>query len=79
MFMTESLREKTSDATLTYYCPARVDSLITSIVTVVILVLLVMPVVAMYELSNAGKRASAFEAIGVLITSTLVFGIAMSA
>ena len=78
VFMTKSLREKTSDPDLKYYAPARVDTLVGVIITVIIFVLLILPVVAMYELSDIGEHASAFEAIGILIIFTLVFGMAMS-
>jgi hypothetical protein len=78
LFLTKSLSEKTSDPDLRYYSPARVDTLVGIIITMIIFVLLVLPVVAMYELSGIGKRQSAFEAIGILIVSTLVFGMAMS-
>jgi FtsH-binding integral membrane protein len=78
MFVTPELREKTADATLDYYAPKRVDNLVNIIITVVIFVLLILPVVAMYELSDVSQRASPFEAIGILIVFTLLFGTAMS-
>ena len=76
--MTKSLREKTKDPDLKYYAPARVDTLVGVVITVIIFFLLVLPVVVMYEMSDIGKRASAFEAIGILIIFTLLFGMAMS-
>ncbi|KAK3725217.1 hypothetical protein LTR37_000728 [Vermiconidia calcicola] len=78
VFMTKSLREKTKDPNLRYYAPARVDTLVGIIITTIIFILLVLPVVALYEISSVGERASAFEAIGILIIFTLVFGMAMS-
>ena len=78
VFMTKSLREKTSDPDLKYYAPARVDTLVGVVITMIIFVLLVLPVVVMYELTNIGESASAFEAIGILIIFTLTFGMAMS-
>jgi len=78
LFVTPELREKTSDATLDYYAPKRVDKLVNVIITVVIFVLLILPVVAMYKLSDVSQRASPFEAIGILIVFTLLFGTAMS-
>ena len=54
------------------------DKLVNCIITLVIFILMVLPVVAMYELSGMGESASAFEAISVLIISTLLFGLAMS-
>ncbi|RMY67076.1 hypothetical protein D0864_11671 [Hortaea werneckii] len=62
-----------------YYAPARVDKLVGFIITGVIFMLLVLPVVALYELSNVGRRESPFEAIGILIIFTLLFAAAMSA
>ncbi|RMY52888.1 hypothetical protein D0865_05550 [Hortaea werneckii] len=73
------LQEKTSDPRLQYYAPARVDKLVGFIITGVIFMLLILPVVALYELSNVGRRESPFEAIGILIIFTLLFAAAMSA
>ncbi|KAM0708667.1 hypothetical protein Q7P35_005319 [Cladosporium inversicolor] len=78
LFVTPELREKTSDTLLNYYAPKRVDKLVNVIIAAVIFVLLILPVVAMYELSNVSQRASPFEAIGILIIFTLLFGTAMS-
>lgn len=78
LFKTHELREKTSERRLRYYTPARVDALVNAIITILVFVLLVLPVVAMYELSNLGRGASPFEAIGLLIVFTLLFGMAMS-
>ena len=76
--MTPELRKKTTDIHVHYYAPERVDKLVNAIITAVIFVLLVLPVVAMYELSNVSQRAAPFESIGILIVFTLVFGMAMS-
>ena len=76
--MTPELREKTQDTRLNYYDPRKVDKLVNCIITVVIFILMVLPVVAMYELSNMGTRANPFEAIGILIIFSLLFGLAMS-
>ncbi|RMY92271.1 hypothetical protein D0861_02588 [Hortaea werneckii] len=73
------LQEKTTDASLQYYAPARVDKLVGFIITGVIFMLLILPVLALYELSNVGRRESPFEAIGILIIFTLLFAAAMSA
>lgn len=78
IFVTKELQMKTSDPSVLYYAPARVDTLVGLIITFIIFVLLILPVVAMYELSNLGQRASPFEAIGILIVFTLLFGTAMS-
>ncbi|RMZ28387.1 hypothetical protein D0859_07535 [Hortaea werneckii] len=79
LFITQELQEKTTDARLQYYAPARVDKLVGFIITGVIFMLLILPVVALYELSNVGRRESPFEAIGILIIFTLLFAAAMSA
>jgi hypothetical protein len=59
------------------YVPERIDRLTNAIITAVIFVLLVLPVVAMYELSSVNKRSSPFGAIGILILFTLLFCVAM--
>ena len=50
------------------------------IITVVIFILLVLPVLTMYRITafNSNSHAAYFNAIGVLITFTLLFGAAMS-
>ena len=40
--------------------------------------LLVLPVVAMYELTAVGDRNSTFDAVGILVVFTLLFSAAMS-
>ncbi|RMY40110.1 hypothetical protein D0866_01481 [Hortaea werneckii] len=79
LHLLDELQEKTSDPRLQYYAPARVDKLVGFIITGVIFMLLILPVVALYELSNVGRRESPFEAIGILIIFTLLFAAAMSA
>ncbi|KAK4540552.1 hypothetical protein LTR36_009082 [Oleoguttula mirabilis] len=79
MFLTPELRAKSSDEDIHYYAPERVETLVNAIITGIIFILLILPVVAMYELSDIGRRASPFEAIGILIIFTLLFGGAMSA
>ena len=76
--MTHELRVKTSDRHVQYYASERIDKLVNVVITAVIFVLLILPVVAMYELSSVSQRASPFEAIGILIVFTLLFGTAMS-
>jgi uncharacterized membrane protein YhaH (DUF805 family) len=79
IFLTPELRAKTCDEDVHYYSPARIESLVNIIITVIIFVLLVLPVVALYELTDVGRSASPFVAIGILIIFTLLFGGAMSA
>lgn len=78
MFLSPELREKTSDPRLHYYSPARVDILVNLIITAVIFILLIIPVVVLYTMSGSGQSTTAFEAIGILIIFTLLFGAAMS-
>lgn len=78
IFMTPELREKTSNKGINYYSSSRVDTLVNIIIAAIIFILLVIPVVVLYELSNMGSKASPFEAIGILIIFTLLFGGAMS-
>lgn len=75
--MTKELEDKTSEDFVRYYDPVRVDKLVNIIITAIIFVLLVLPVVALYEMSDASK-ATPFEAIGILVVFTLIFGMAMS-
>lgn len=79
MFLTPELRAKSSDEDIHYYSPERVEKLVNMIITGIIFILLILPVVALYELSDVGTRASPFEAIGILIIFTLLFSGAMSA
>ena len=51
LFVSPELREKTTDKQIHYYSPARVDSLVNILITAVIFVLLVIPVVVLYQLS----------------------------
>ena len=76
--MTKSLREKTNDPHVKYFAPAHVDTLVGTIITMIIFILLVLPVVVLYELSNMKQETTPLVAIGVLIIFTLLFGLAMS-
>lgn len=75
--MTKELCDKTSLDDVVYYDSFRVDKLVNLIITAIIFVLLVLPVVAMYEMSIV-RDDSPFEAIGLLMIFTLVFATAMS-
>lgn len=77
IFLTPELREKTANKHIHYYAPNRVDALVNMIITFFVFILMVLPVVVLYEMSDIGT-ASPFEAIGVLIMFTLLFGCAMS-
>ncbi|KAF7682149.1 hypothetical protein GT037_001125 [Alternaria burnsii] len=78
MFATKELREKTSDKCTFYYSQSRIEKLVGLIITVMIFVLLVLPVVAMYQLTSVGDRNSTFDAVGILVVFTLLFSAAMS-
>jgi len=78
LFMTAELREKTDDPDIRYYAPARVDTLVGLVITMVIFVLLLIPVFSMFILTEFGTKASAFEAIAILLLFTLLFAFAMS-
>ena len=54
------------------------DSLVSTIITLVIIVLLVLPIVGMFRLSTDNNRADTFTAIGILVVSTLLFCAIMS-
>ncbi|KAK5120562.1 hypothetical protein LTR85_006218 [Meristemomyces frigidus] len=78
VFLTPELRAKCKDGDVDYYAPSRINALVNIIITIVIFILLIMPVVIMYEVTNLGQRQSALDAIGVLIVFTLIFGMAIS-
>lgn len=78
LFLTPELREKCKSGDVEYFAPARIDKLVNIIITLVIFVLLVLPVVVMYEVTDISHEQSALDAIGVLIVFTLVFGMAIS-
>lgn len=54
------------------------EKLVGLIITLIIFVLLVLPVVAMYELTSVGNRDSTIDAVGLLVVFTLLFSAAMS-
>jgi len=78
LFATKELREKTSDKCMFYYSQSRIEKLVGLIITIMIFILLVLPVVAMYQLTSIGDRNSTFDAVGILVVFTLLFSAAMS-
>lgn len=72
------MRELSGDATISYYHPRRVEGLVAIVITAIIFVLLVIPVVLMYNLTSLGNRNSTLDAIGVMVVFTLLFSAAMS-
>ncbi|KAK0309585.1 hypothetical protein LTR82_015073 [Friedmanniomyces endolithicus] len=79
IFITEELRNKTDNIRINYYAPRRVEALVNLIITAIIFTLLVVPVVLLCEMAEAGGTTTPFESIGVLVVFTLLFGLAMSA
>ncbi|EMF11142.1 uncharacterized protein SEPMUDRAFT_150153 [Sphaerulina musiva SO2202] len=82
IFLTRELQNKTGDEKdkkyISYFAPARIDALVNFIITVIIFILLVLPVVVMYRITETSAAQSPLDAIGVLIVFTCVFGMAMS-
>ncbi|KAF2734548.1 hypothetical protein EJ04DRAFT_493232 [Polyplosphaeria fusca] len=78
IFATPELRAKTKDDCIHYYSSSRIEKLVDIIITLVIFVLLIIPVVLMYNLTSVGKHHRIFDAVGVLVVFTLVFSAAMS-
>ncbi|KAF7185019.1 hypothetical protein HII31_13642 [Pseudocercospora fuligena] len=78
-FLTQELRDKTDSKYINYFSPAKIDTLVNVIITIVIFILLVLPVIIMYRVTEMGKSRSPLDAIGVLIVFTLIFGMAVSA
>ncbi|EON62312.1 hypothetical protein W97_01533 [Coniosporium apollinis CBS 100218] len=78
LFCNSELRRKTIDENAHYYSAARIETFVALLITCVIFILLVLPVVAMYELTCNSSRDATFDAVGVLIVFTLLFSAAMS-
>ncbi|OJD35114.1 uncharacterized protein BKCO1_19000140 [Diplodia corticola] len=78
IFQPRLLSEKSKDKHVHYYDAKRVETFVAVIITFIIFILLVLPVVLMYELTSIGDRPSTFRAIGVLVVFTLLFSAAMS-
>ncbi|KAL9121411.1 MAG: hypothetical protein Q9187_002037 [Circinaria calcarea] len=79
LFVAPELRDKTLDKNMHYYTRSRVDKLIGLIITTIVFVLLILPVVAMYQLRAIKQTPqSTFSAVGVLIVFTLLFSATMS-
>ncbi|KAA6412628.1 MAG: hypothetical protein FRX48_03620 [Lasallia pustulata] len=73
VFRSREFGQKTVDKNISYFDQKRVDSLVSTIIMLVIIVLLVLPIVGMFRLSTDNNRADTFTAIGVLIVFTLLF------
>ena len=55
------------------------DRLVNALITIIIVLLLVVPVIVMWTLSNMDDEATPFKAIAILIIFTVLFGSAMGA
>ncbi|ORY00888.1 hypothetical protein BCR34DRAFT_575368 [Clohesyomyces aquaticus] len=93
-FRTPELKAKTTNQYISFYSSSRIDKLINILITFVIFILLVIPVITMYQLTNTATHAGGgsgvssgvvdsntrdtFNAVGVLIVFTLLFSAAMS-
>ncbi|KAF2162261.1 hypothetical protein M409DRAFT_27264 [Zasmidium cellare ATCC 36951] len=77
IFRTPELKAKTASKRIHYYAPNRLDILVNTIITFIIFTLMVLPVLSLFQVSNNGA-ATPYQAIGVLIVFTLLFGCAMS-
>lgn len=61
-----------------YFSPRRLDILVSLLITLAIVVLLVLPVVAMFKLSCLRSQKSSVTSLGVLMVFTLLFSAVMS-
>jgi hypothetical protein len=78
IFCSKERREK-SDGTVVYFTRRRIDRLVISIITLMILVLLVMPVFILYHLVDSiGTRRTDSLCLGTLLIFTLAFSAVLS-
>jgi len=78
LFRTEDLRSKSTDQDICYFSRTRISALCTSIISVFILILLVVPIYALYQVSKAETDRSSVTCIGVLLVAALIFSIILS-
>ncbi|KAI9857215.1 MAG: hypothetical protein M1813_008577 [Trichoglossum hirsutum] len=78
IFCTPELNAKTKDKAVHYFSPRRLDILVSLLITLAIVVLLVLPVVAMFKLSCLRSQKSSVTSLGVLMVFTLLFSAVMS-
>lgn len=76
IFLTRELQNKTGDETdrkyISYFAPARIDALVNFIITVIIFILLVLPVVVMYRITETSAAQSPLDAIGMWFVPVLL-------
>lgn len=74
----QETRGKTDSKSIHYYTKERVDGLVTLIICSNIIVLLVIPVYALYHLSNTlHPKTSNATSIGVLLVASLAFSVVL--
>ena len=61
-FRTPELKEKTSNSYISFYSSTRIDKLVNILITFVIFILLVIPVVTMYHLTNKADHGGSSPA-----------------
>ncbi|KAF1929146.1 uncharacterized protein M421DRAFT_100827 [Didymella exigua CBS 183.55] len=86
-FRTPELAAKTKNTDISLYSATRIDKMVNIFITFVIFILLIVPIVTMYQLTStitmdgstpANTYRNTFNAVGVLIVFTLLFSAAMS-
>jgi hypothetical protein len=86
IFATPAQREKTSDPTLAYFAPARVEKLLNVIIALVVFLLLVLPLIALEVASMQKTRYGDYQRVhlslpqkvGVIAVFPLVFSVAIT-
>lgn len=83
MFCSKDVLRKSNDPGIAYFSRNRIEYLVTGLITLFILLLLILPIYALYKLSSttapSGLTAhSNASCIGVLIVATLVFSAILS-
>ncbi|MCJ1431896.1 hypothetical protein MMC27_001252 [Xylographa pallens] len=79
MFCSEETRLKSDDANLHYFTRERINAFVTFIITCFILVVLIVPIWALYHITtNTNGSATSPTCLGVLLVSTLIFSAILS-
>lgn len=77
MFAT-NVRETPNEDHIYYYSQSRVERLVELIITLTVFVLLVLPVVTIYEFTSVGNCDSMLVVVIILVVFTLLFAAALS-
>ena len=80
LFQSQETKRKTDGSGKeNYYTRSRIDKLVISVITIMILILLVLPVYVLFEMTgNDDNPRSDFDCIGVLLVFTLAFSACIS-